>query len=131
MPALTVDDVQWYVVTRKDTKAHFVLNEKYVAVYEQEFERIREFDTVGEATAAHAIREAADDKGTTGKDRKLLQLGKLRGDIKKGSVEDEDVRAAIRKEIMEEMKAADAIKPPSSEATVGPKSKARTKATKE
>ena len=52
MPALTNTDVQWYVATRKDSGAHFVLNENYIEAYENEFERIREFDTVEEATEA-------------------------------------------------------------------------------
>ena len=126
MPGLTNTDVQWYVATRKDSGAHFVLNENYIEAYENEFERIREFDTVEEATEAHKIREAADSKDTKKAERKLIKAGKLRGEIKKGSNEDEDVRAAMRAEILEELKQQEAVKPPSSGASMGPATKKRT-----
>ena len=129
MPALTNEDVQWYVVTRKDSGAHFVLNENYVEAYEREFERVREFDTVEEAHVACAIRQAADTTQGKHKERKMIKAGKLRGEIKKGSKEDEDLRATIRAELLAELKAVE--EPKSTGATIGPKTKARTTKVKE
>lgn len=124
------EDVKWYLLTRKEGGAHSVRNENYVAIYEREYERIREFDTIEEAKEALEVRIQADPKATGAKDQGKIKAAKIRGDITKGSVEDEDTRAAVRAEIMEELKKEGALKPPSSEATVGPKTRKRTTAAK-
>ena len=126
MPALTNEDVKWYVATRKDSGAHSVKNENYMDAYEREYERIREFETVEEAVEACSIRQSAYSTHTKATESKMIKAGKLRGDIKKGSNEDEDVRAAMRAEILEELKKQEAVKPPSSGATMGPATKKRT-----
>jgi hypothetical protein len=116
------EDVKWYVATRKDSGAHTVRNENYIANYEREYERIREFDTMEEAVLALAAREAADPKGNAHVDKSAIKVGKLRGDIKKGSLDDEDLRATIRAEIIAE---GGLEKPPSSKAQAGPKTTKR------
>ena len=128
MAVLTNSDVKWYVVTRKDSGAHSVRNENYMEIYEREYERIREFDTVEEAVEACEIRQAADQRISGPKVDKSIKAAKIRGDIKGGSVEDEKLRAQIKAEIEEEQKAS---KPPSSRgAKMGPKTAAKTQATK-
>jgi hypothetical protein len=128
MAVLTNEDVKWYVATRKDSGAHVVRNERYIEVYEREYERIREFDTIEEATEAYEIRVAADDKLKPNDDKSTIRAAKIRGDIKSGSREDEELRAKIKAEIEEEQKAA---KPPSSRgAKMGPKTAAKTSASK-
>lgn len=112
MALLTNEDVQWYVATRKDTGAHTVRNEKYMEIYEREYERIREFDTMEEATEACKIRQAADEKIQEPKADKKIRAAKIRGDIKSGSKEDEELRAKIIAEHEEEK--AKVAKPPSS-----------------
>jgi len=103
------EDVQWYVGTRRDSQSHVVINENYMAAYEGEFERIREFDTIDDATKALAARIAADEvhEPILGKER--LRSAKIRGDIRKGSVMDEEVRAQIRAELKAELEAEMAI----------------------
>ena len=128
MAVLTNEDVKWYVATRKDSGAHTVRNENYMEIYEREYERIREFDTVEEAVEACEIRQAADEKISGPKVDKSIKAAKIRGDIKAGSKEDEELRATIKAEIEEEQKAA---KPPSSRgAKMGPKTAGKTAATK-
>ena len=128
MAILRNEDVKWYVVTRKDTGAHSVRNENYMEIYEREYERIREFDTVEEAVEACEIRIAADEKTSAPKQDKSIKAAKIRGDIKSGSKEDEELRAQIKAEIEEEQKAA---KPPSSRgAKMGPKTASKTATTK-
>lgn len=101
MPGNT--DVTWYLVTRKGSNAHFVFNENYIANYESEFERIREFDSLEEANAALAARKSADEVHRKPTQLKKLRSAKVRGDIKKGSIPDEDVRAQVRAEIEAEI----------------------------
>lgn len=116
-------DVKWYVATRKGSGAHSVRNENYMEAYENEYERIREFETAEEAVEACNIRQAAEGLNAKRPESKMIKAGKLRGDIKGGSNEDEELRAKIRAEILEEQKS---VKPPSSAAKVGAKTKART-----
>lgn len=129
MAVLTNEDVRWYVATRKDTGAHTVRNEKYMETYEREYERIREFDTVEEAVEARDIRQAADESIAAPKIDKSIKAAKIRGDIKSGSREDEELRAKIIAEHKaEEAKVA---KPPSSRgAKMGAETAKRTAATK-
>lgn len=128
----TNDDVTWYVCTRKDSGGHFVLNENYVSNYENEFERIREFDSLEEANMALSARVEADVVLAPKSEKTKLKVAKIRGDIRKGSVDDEKTRATIRAEIEAEMKAEGiSLKPPSSAtAKVGPKTTARAGARK-
>ena len=127
MAKLQNSDVKWYVATRKNSGAHTVRNEIYMAKYEREYERIREFDTAEEAHEAYKIRCAADAKTEVNWDKTKLQAGHIRGDIKKGSLDDEDVRAQIKREIEAEI-----TKGPGKTrgATMGPKTKARSAAAK-
>lgn len=90
MAMLTNEDVTWYVATRKGTGAHFLLNEYYIENYEQEFMRIREFDSIEEAKAALDAREEADRlKKVKELPKKKIRASKVRGDIRKGSLEEE------------------------------------------
>ena len=128
MAVLTNDDVRWYVGTRKDTGAHTVRNEIYMENYEREYERLREFDTVEEAIEACEIRQAADVKPDMVREKGKLRAGKLRGDVKEGSKEDEELRATIKAEVEAEIKAS---RPPSSRgAKMGAKTAAKTQAAK-
>ena len=128
MAVLKNDDVQWYVATRKDTGAHSVRNEIYMETYEREYERIREFPTVEEAIEACEIRQAADTKPHELRTKGKLRAGKIRGDVKGGSKEDEELRAKIKAEVEEEIKTE---KPPSSRgAKMGPKTSAKTATSK-
>lgn len=123
----TNDDVMWYVGTRKDSGAHWILNENYMEDYQDEFERIREFDTAEEAKKAYDARKAADAALVPAKKGKeKLRVSKIRGDIRKGSLEDEALREKIKAEIKAEMAAESA---PVEEAPA-PKRKTSTRPTK-
>lgn len=98
-----MEDYLWYVVTNKDTGTHQVRNEFHVAKYENEYVKIREFDTNSEAQEALAAREANDPIKGPRPGRENIIDGKIRGDIKKGSVADEDIRAKLKAEIMAEI----------------------------
>lgn len=120
------EHVLWYIGTRKDSGRHVVVNENYMERYEREFEGIREFDTVEEAREACDARIESDREfeASKGKGKANIRAGKVRGDIKKGSKEDEILRAQIRSEIEAEMAAE---KPPSSRgAKAGPRTAKRT-----
>ena len=119
------EDVMWYVATRKDSGAHFLLNENYIEKYENEFERIREFDTMDDAKLAYDARENADVKMVK-KEKKRIHVSKVRGDIRKGTLEDEEIRARMKAEIEEEI----SLKTPSEEAKVA-KPKRASRPTKE
>lgn len=83
-------DVMWYVATRKDTGAHYLLNEFYIEDYEHEFIRIREFEDIEEAKAALEARKEADIREMSIETpRKNIRVSKIRGDIRRGSVDDE------------------------------------------
>ena len=124
MAQLTNEDVRWYVGTRKDSGAHVVRNEIYMESYEREYERLREFDTLEEAVEACEIRKAADVQPTLTRKQASLKAGKIRGDVKSGSREDEELRAKIKAEVEEELKVT---KPPSSRgAKMGPKTTKKT-----
>jgi len=129
MAIQTNKDVQWYVATRKDSGAHTVRNENYMEMYEREYERIREFDTVEEAVEACEIRKAADVSVGPVIGSKSIKAAKIRGDIKSGSKEDEELRAKIIAE--HEAEQAKVAKPPSSRgAKMGSKTAAKTAASK-
>lgn len=117
MDGLRNEDVMWYVATRKDSGAHHLLNEYYIEEYEDEFVRIREFDTLEEAKEALDKREEADAEKVVRK-RKKIAVSKVRGDIRKGSVEDEEIHAKMQKEIMEAEETV--TKVPSSKKTTRP-----------
>ena len=120
------DDLKWYTATRRDSKAHVVINEIYMEKHEREFERIREFDTAEEAVAAYEAREMADRALLDQKGKKTrIAAAKVRGDIKKGSMEDEALRARMKEELRAELMAEMADKPTSGAAS-GPKTRART-----
>lgn len=115
-------DVKWYVATRKGSGAHCVRNEVYMANYEREYERIREFETLEDAYEAYVARCEADVPTQVDFDKTKLKAGHIRGDIKKGSLEDEDLRAQIKREIEAELSRE--IPEPKG-AKMGPKTKAR------
>lgn len=126
-PILEVD--VWYVATRKESGGNFLFHgADYLENYEREFERIREFDSLEEAQKALATRDAATRKARNekmlSKVKKNIRAGKLRGDIRKGSVEDEETRAKIRAEILEELAQEDQEEPTKG-ASVGPKTRSR------
>lgn len=106
---------------------------EYLDVYERDFERIREFDTIEDAKKALAARDKVESDQAeierASKKAKNLRVGKIRGDIQKGSVEDEEVRSKIRAELMAEIaleKEADAAAGKgTSKAVVGPKTTKR------
>jgi len=117
------DELKWYVATRKDSKAHVVINGNYMEKYEREFERIREFDNADEACEAYNVR-CMVDKELDAKTKKKgsIAAGKVRGDIRKGSIEDEKLRSTLKEELrIELMKEIETGK-----ATAGPKTRART-----
>lgn len=107
MPELRNEDVLWYVATRRDSGAHWILNENYMEDYQDEFERIREFEDVEDAKVALEARKAADLEmnGEKFKEKKKLRVSKIRGDVRKGSLEDEELRSKIRAELEAELKA--------------------------
>ena len=105
-----MEDLMWYVATRKDSKANFMFNENYLENYENEFENIREFDTPEDARAAYDAREAADrEMLETTAPKTKIKAGKIRGEIRRGSLDEEEMRNRLRKEIEAEM----ALKTPS------------------
>lgn len=119
----------WYVATRKDSGGHHLFHgPDYLEAYEREFERIREFDDLDEAKKALAARESVEYQrkieAQKEKVRKNIRASKVRGDIRKGSVEDEELRARIKAELMAEM----AVEEETAKATksnTGPKTRAR------
>lgn len=98
----------FYVATRKDSGGHWLFNgPEYLENYENEFERIREFDTLEDAQKALKARESVEakerDEARRAKARKNIIASKVRGDIRKGSVDDEELRAKIKAELEAEM----------------------------
>lgn len=122
---------EYYIATRKETGAHFLFHgPNYLEQYEREFERIREFADLDEAKKALAARESVEHsaklKALKEKQGERLKVGKLRGDITKGSVEDEELRAKIRAELEEELRSQIAeTNAKTSRAKVGPKTAKR------
>lgn len=110
------EDVLWYVATRRDTGAHYVLSEVYIEEYEREFERIREYNTIEDAKAAYEKRLDEDAKV---KPKRTVKVSKVRGEIRKGESEQEimdRLREEVRMELLSEandipMKKAPARKP--------------------
>ena len=121
--------MKWYVGTRKDSKANHIVNENYMERYDSEFENIREFDTAQDARVAYDARNQADrEMKEEATPKTAIKVAKVRGDIRKGSVDEEQMRNRLRKEIEAEM----AIKTPSeaAKATKSPPPK-NTKPSKE
>jgi len=99
MALLRNEDVQWYLATRKDCKRHMVVNENYIDNYDTEFERIREYDSLEEANEALAFRIEADAISNPKVEKARIKVSKIRGDIRKGNIDEERLRAQIRKEM--------------------------------
>lgn len=93
------EDVAWYVATRKGSGNHLVVNENYIEDYENEFERIREYDTLADAQEALAIRQEADLENKPKSEKQKIKVSKIRGDIRKGNIDEDRLRAQIRKEM--------------------------------
>ena len=119
------EDLKWYVGTRRDSKAHVMVNSNYMEAYESEFERIREFDTPEEAMEAYKVRELVDREERSGYSGSKIAAAKVRGDIKKGSMEDEDLRTKLKAELRAELMAEEET----GAATMGKKTTARSKKT--
>lgn len=120
------DELKWYVATRRDSKAHCIFNENYLEEYANEFERIREYDTAEEAKEAYDARVKADSivKSET-KVKSRIASAKVRGDIKKGSMEDEALREQIKAELRIELEAELNKSKDTGAATMGAKTRAR------
>jgi len=121
----------YYIATRKDSGAHHLfIGPDYLERYEREFERIREFESLEDAKSALASRETTDRKAANELKRpksKNIRAGKLRGDIRKGSLDEEDVRAKLRAEIEAELRAElEAKEVAGNSGKMGPKTSQRT-----
>jgi len=122
-------EVAWYLATRKDCKRHMVVNENYIENYDTEFERIREYDSLEDANEALALRIEADAVSNPKAEKTKIKVSKIRGDIRKGNLDEERLRAQIRKELELELKGAAASV--EKETKVAPVKKTSTRPTKD